>query len=112
MYQTLFKANGEIVKIKYTPSQKRLYKILNTETIECCNFGIFYNGKDHHEVEIVMDDLAIKKEKPINHIITDAMSKSAFYRNIEYMKCYKIDKIVCCGDVLVITEEELIPDTA
>ena len=109
MYHTLFKSNGEIVKLIYKPNLKRMHKMLDCEYIDVNTFGFFYNGKDHDEAEIIVDDLFVSKEKPINRIVSDALSKSIGWRNRAYIIANKT-KFVVCGNVLVITAEELLTE--
>ena len=109
MYHTLFKSNGEIVKLIYKPNLNRMHKMLDCEYIDVNTFGFFYNGKDHDEAEIIVDDLFVSKEKPINRIVSDALSKSIGWRNRAYIIANKT-KFVVCGNVLVITAEELLTE--
>ena len=109
LYHTLFKTNGEIVKLIYKPNLDRFHKMLDCEFIDSNCFGFFYNGREYEDVELISDDDAVTNDKPVNRIVSTALSKSIAWRNRAYIIANKTE-FVMCGDIIVITEEELILD--
>ena len=107
MYHTLFKTNGEIVNLKYKPSLERFHKMLDCEYIDSHCFNFFYNNKEYEDVELIIDDESVTKGKPINRAVSTALSTSIGWRNRAYIISNK-SKFVMCGDIVVITTEELI----
>lgn len=107
MFFTLFKTNGEVIKLpNKEPTPKQVYKILDCNDTETGLIGILFNDKDHHNATYIMDDIAIPKHKPPNTRLSDAMSKSWYWRNVD-LRNKNDGRIVICGDVIVATEEEL-----
>jgi len=107
MYFTLFKVDGEIIQFKRQPSVEKLKKLLDCSNIDSSLFGFYYNGKDHQDAEIVVDDFSVTDRKPVNRIATEGASMSEFWKN----KVYRHDnggKFILCGEVLVVTQEPLI----
>ena len=109
VYHTLFKTNGEIIKLTYKPSLDRFHKMLDCEFIDSNCFGFFYNDREYEDIELISDDEAVTKDKEVNRIVSDALSKSIAWRNRAYIISNKSD-FVMCGDIVVITDEPLIFD--
>ena len=107
MYFTLFKVDGSIVPLKRKPTIERLRKLLDCRFIESSLFGFYYNGKDHQDAEIAVDDFSLSDHKPINLKATEGASRSMFWKNMAYKHDYG-GRMVICGNAVIVTQEPLI----
>jgi len=104
-HYTLIKTNGKIINLKSEPSYEETLKLLKCKHLDEYGFGFNYNNIDHHEAVIVIDDFSLSNNKPLNKVVSDALNRSQYWRNIEAQKCNGDFKV--CGDVLVITENKI-----
>jgi hypothetical protein len=109
MFYTLFTTDGEVKELPKEPTPKIIHELLDCKDIEEKLIGIKYNGKDHHDSTILIDDMGCAKEKPLNQVLNKALKESTFWRNREYIMVHK--EIVIVGDAIVVTNDSLInPD--
>lgn len=105
LYFTLFKADGEVTQLPRKPTPKMIHEILDCERIENVTLGIKYNGKDHHEVSVLIDDLGVSKKKPVNLTINRALADSSYWKNVG-MKGEGM--LVVLGDAIVVSLDSLL----
>jgi len=108
MYFTLFKTDGEVTQLPRKPTPKMIHDILDCETIENVTLGVKYNGKDHHEVSILIDDIGATKKKPVNLVLSRALADSSYWKNIG-MK--EEEALVVLGDAIVVTYDSILNPT-
>lgn len=106
LYFTLFKADGEVSQLPRKPTPKMIKEILDCETVESITMGIKYNEKDHHDGTLLVDDLYVSKNNPVNTVLNRALNESGFWRNREYIMTNK--DIVVLGDAIMVTKDSLL----
>ena len=107
MFYTLFKSNGEIIKLTYKPSLEMVLKILNCKNIETYCYNFYYKNKEYEDVEIIIDGDSLTTYKPINQLVSNALSSAIGWNNGAYMR-ENDSKFMMYGNIVIITKEELI----